>query len=198
MRLNGTKLDEYTCDACCTGKATRRHCKKLKGRQTKEICELIHSDVCGLLPVLSIGGSKYFITFVDDFSRMVSVRCLQTKHEVKEAVKNYITKVEHQTGKKVKRFRTDNGLEYCNEELIKYFDHLGIKHERANVETPQMNGVAECINKTLLNLTRTMLKPSRLPQKFWTEAVTTASYIKNRVGHSATKGAVPLTLWTGR
>ncbi|KAK2577746.1 hypothetical protein KPH14_012773, partial [Odynerus spinipes] len=129
---------------------------------------------------------------------LVEVKCLKTKAAVKDVIKEYIARIERQTGKKVKRFRTDNGLEYCNEELTTFFNKLGIKHERSNVETPQMNGVAERVNRTLLNLTRAMLKSSGLPQKFWAEAVTTAAYIKNRVGHSATQGVVPLTMWIDR
>lgn len=117
---------------------------------------------------------------------------------MKDAIKDYITKIERQTDKKIKRFRTDNGLEYCNKDLITYFNQLGIKHERSNAETPQMNDVAERINRTLLNLTRVMLKSSGLPQKFWAEAVTMTSYIKNRIGHLATKDIVPLIVWPDR
>ncbi|XP_076544682.1 uncharacterized protein LOC117610925 [Osmia lignaria lignaria] len=188
----------YTCDACCIGKATKSPCKSLKVRQTNHICELIHPDVYGPLPVQSVGGNRYFITFIDDFSRIVSMKCLKTKYEVKDAVRDYITRTERQTRKKIKRFRTDNGLEYCNSDLSTYFNQLGIKHERSNVETPQMNGVAERLHRTLLNLTRAMLKSSGLPQKFWAEAVVTAGYIKNRTGHSATGGIVPLTFWSDR
>nr|XP_034194668.1 uncharacterized protein LOC117610925 [Osmia lignaria] len=129
---------------------------------------------------------------------MVSVKCLKTKYEVKDAVTDYITRIERQTGKKIKRFRTDNGLEYCNNDLTAYFNQLEIKHERSNVETPQMNGVTKRLNRTLLNLTRAMLKSSGLPQKFWAEAVVMAGYIQNRTGHSATGGIVPLTFWSDR
>jgi len=146
---------------------------------------LVHSDVCGPLPVKSIGGCKYFITFIDDFSRKVDVVCMKSKDEAKHLIKNYIARVEREKGKKVKRFRTNNGLEYCNTELLSYFESLGIKHERSNVDTPQMNGVAERINRTLLELTRSMLKSAGLPQRFWAKAVTTAAYIKNRVCHQA-------------
>ncbi|XP_076660386.1 uncharacterized protein LOC143363725 [Halictus rubicundus] len=104
--------------------------------------------------------------------------------------------MECQTGKRLEY--TDNGLEYCNKDLTAYFNSLGIKHKRSNVETPQMNGVAERINRTLLNLIRAMLKSSGLPQRFWAEAVTTASYVKNRIGHPATKGEVSMAILTDR
>jgi len=68
--------------------------------------------------------------------------------------------------------------------LESYFRELGIKHETSNVETPQMNGIAEINIRTLLDMTKSMLASASLPQKFWAEAVTTAADIKNRVSHS--------------
>jgi len=147
------------------------------------------------MPVKSI-GSRYFITFTDDFSRNVTVLCISSKEEVKSCVKSYIARIEREKDRKVKRFRTDNGLEFCNKELSEYFRSAGIKHEKSNVETPQMNGVAERINRTLLDLTRSMLKSAHLPPKFWAEAVTTAAYIKNRVCHSTIRDQIPFTVWT--
>ena len=194
--LNDAKMDRHTCEACCIGKATKTACATLKSRQSREVCELIHSDLCGPMPVKSIGGSRYFITFTDDFSRSVTVLCISSKEEVKSCVKSYIARIEREKDRKVKRFRTDNGLEFCNKELSEYFRSAGIKHEKSNVETPQMNGVAERINRTLLDLTRSMLKSAYLPPKFWTEAVTTAAYIKNRVCHSTIRDQIPFTVWT--
>lgn len=196
--LDNARMDNFTCEACCISKATKNACKRLKSRQSKGICELIHSDLCGPMPVKSIGESRYFLTFTDDFSRSVTVMCIKSKEEVKDRVREYITRIERESDKRVKRFRTDNGLEFCNRELSTFFGSVGIKHERSNVETPQMNGVAERINRTLLDLTRSMLKSAQLPQKFWAEAVTTAAYIRNRVCHSSIEDQVPFTVWTGR
>lgn len=192
--LDNTKMDTFTCRACCIGKATKVACKKLKSRQTREICELIHSDLCGPMPVKSIGDSKYFLTFTDDFSRNVTVICIKSKDEVKTCVQNYITRIERERDRKVKRFRTNNGLEFCNQELSTFFKSVGIKHERSNVETPQVNGVAERINRTLLDLTKAMLKSACLPQKFCAETVTTTAYIKNTVCHSTINDQIPFTV----
>lgn len=177
------------------GKATKTACKKLKSRQSKDICELIHSDLCSPMPVKSIGGSRYFLTLTDDFSRNVTVKYIKSKEEVKDCVRDYIARAERESDRKVKRFRTDNGLEFCNRELSIFFKFVGIKYEKSNV-TPQMNGVAERINRTLLDLTRSMPKSARLPQKFWAEV--TAAYIKNKVCHSTINDQVPFTIWTER
>lgn len=69
--------------------------------------------------------------------------CIKSRKEITECVKRYIARVEREKRKKVKRFLTDNGLEYCNGQLTDFFKDTGIKHERFNVETPQMNGIAE-------------------------------------------------------
>jgi len=87
-------------------------------------------------------------------------------------------------------------IEYFNKSLKQIFDDMGIKHERTNVDTPQMNGVAERINRTLLDLVRAMLKNAELPQRFWAETVVTACYIKNRVIHSSINN-IPEKIWTG-
>jgi len=55
---------------------------------------------------------------------------LKSKEEVTDCVKKYIARVKREKGKRVKRFRTDNGLEYCNKELTEFFENTGIKHER--------------------------------------------------------------------
>lgn len=87
----------------------------------------------------------YFLTFPDDYSRKVIVYCLYSKDEVTKYVQKYIARVERETDRKVKRFRSNNGLEYCNKVLKRMFDEMGIKHEQTNVDTPQMNGIAERI-----------------------------------------------------
>ena len=102
--LDDAKMDRHTCEACCIGKATKTACATLKSRQSREVCELIHSDLCGPMPVKSIGGSRYFITFTDDFSRNVTIMCISSKEEVKSCVKNYIARIEREKDRKVKRF----------------------------------------------------------------------------------------------
>lgn len=73
---------------------------------------------------------------------------------------------------------------------------MGIRHERTNVDIPQINGITERINRTLMELVRAMLKSAKLPERFWAEAVITTCYIKNRVIHSSIND-VPERIWTG-
>ena len=75
--------------------------------------ERVHSDVCGLMKVNSLGGASYFVTFIDDFSRKVWAYTLKTKNQVLDKFKEFQASVERKSRKKVKCIRTDNGGEYC-------------------------------------------------------------------------------------
>lgn len=195
--LENTNIENVHCQGCIVGKSTKVACKQIKSKQTKAVLELVHSDLCGPMPVKSIGGSTYFLTFTDDYSRKTNVFCLKGKDEVTSYVQRYIARVERETDRKLKRIRTDNGLEFCNRELRNLFNNLGIRHERTNTYTPQMNGVAERINRTLLDLVRAMLNTAQLPERFWAEAILAACYVKNRTVHSAIEDNVPKGVWTG-
>ncbi|GKE94451.1 putative ribonuclease H-like domain-containing protein, partial [Tanacetum coccineum] len=83
--------------------------------------------------------------------------------------------------KKVKAIRCDNGTEFKNSNLIELCGSKGIKRDYSVARTPQQNGVAERKNRTLIEAARTMFADSKLPTMFWTEAVSTACYVLNRV-----------------
>ena len=117
---------------------------------------------------------------MDDFSRKVWVYFLKKRSEVFEWFKERKTLVEHESGKKVKSLRIDNGLEFCSHEFSNYCKQVGIVRRRACSETPQQNGIIERINKTILGNVRCLLKDSGLPKKFWVEAIATACYQINR------------------
>ena len=67
------------CEACIKGKMQRKHFPSLREVRSKRRLQLVHSDVCGPIPTVSIGGNKYFVTFVDDYSRYCAVYFLKNK-----------------------------------------------------------------------------------------------------------------------
>ncbi|GJY26810.1 putative ribonuclease H-like domain-containing protein [Tanacetum coccineum] len=83
--------------------------------------------------------------------------------------------------KRVKIIRSNNGTEFKNRDMLEFRGNKGIKQEYSNAKTPQQNGVAERMNRTLIKAARTMLADLLLPTTFWAEAVSTACYIFNRV-----------------
>ena len=128
----------------------------------------------------SHGGARYFITFIDDFSRKVWVYVLKHKSEAFEKFKDWLTLIENQTERRVKRLRTDNGLEYCCNDFEQFCIKKGIARHKTVRHTPQQNGLAERMNRTLVEKVRCMLFNANLSKHFWAEAVTTAAYLVNR------------------
>ncbi|UYV65931.1 hypothetical protein LAZ67_3005907 [Cordylochernes scorpioides] len=198
--VNGLEISKgemSICDDCCMTKSTMSPHKSSPYKiKTKNLLELIHSDLCG--PVDSFAGSRYFLTFTDDFSRRVTVYFLKHKDQVIEYFDIFRARAERETGHKIKRLRTDNGLEYCNENFKQKLKSLGIKHELTNSYSPQQNGVSERLNRSLLDMARASMHNADLPQKFWAESVNCAAYIKNRSLCSALDNKVPEEIWLSR
>lgn len=94
--------------------------------------------------------------------------------------------------------RTDNGLEFCNTKFDAYCKKHGIERNRTCVYTPQQNGVAERMNRTVMEKVRCMLSESGLEERFWAEAAATAAYVINRSPASAVDHNIPEQLWLGR
>ena len=184
------------CEPCAMGKNHRQPFPQSDTKTSKPL-ELIHMDVCGPMPVSSFGGSNYVATFLDDYTGYSLVRTLKTKGDVAAATKSVLNMLETSTGYAVINVRTDNGGEYVNRDLDTYFDSLGIIHYTTMPYTPEQNGKAERINRTLLEKAKSMLAESNLPPKAWGEAVMTANYLRNR---SPTSGRelTPYELITGK
>ena len=181
------------CEACIGGKLHRSRFE-ISSSQTKEPLEVVHSDVCGKLREKSIGGAEYFLTFIDDYTRYTWVYPLKTKDQV---FMEWKALVEKSVGKKLKTFRTDNGGEYTSNQFEDYLKGEGIRHECTIPKTPEQNGVAERLNRTLVESARSMLLDAKLPHKFWAEAVSTAAYLRNRCPTKAVKGMTPYEALTG-
>uniref|UniRef100_A0A2N9IKQ7 Integrase catalytic domain-containing protein n=1 Tax=Fagus sylvatica TaxID=28930 RepID=A0A2N9IKQ7_FAGSY len=154
----------------------------------------------------SFGGEKYFITFIDDFSRYGYVYLLHEKSQAINALKAYIAEVERQLDRKVKIIRSDRGGEYygrydgirqCPRPFAKFLEEHGICAQYTMLGTPQQNGVAERRNRTLMEMVRSMLSNSSVPISLWMEALKTAVYLLNRVPSKAVQ-KTPFELWTGR
>ena len=135
--------------------------------------------------VTSVGGSRYFVTFIDDCSHYTTVYMLKKKSEVLDKFKEFVESSERLIGKQVKKLRSDNGGEYISEEFAEYFKSRGILHEVAVPYTPQQNGVAECMNRTIIDTVRSMLHHGNLPLSFWAEAVSTAITSETKAQHHA-------------
>uniref|UniRef100_A0A7N2MUY1 Retrovirus-related Pol polyprotein from transposon TNT 1-94 n=1 Tax=Quercus lobata TaxID=97700 RepID=A0A7N2MUY1_QUELO len=160
--------------------------------------ELVHTDLWGPSPVASLGGSRYYITFIDDSSRKVWVYFLKNKSDVFETFKKWMAMVETETGLKVKCLRSDNGGEYIDGGFSEYCAAQGIRMEKTIPGTPQQNGVAERMNRTLNERARSMRLHSGLPKTFWADAVSTAAYLINRGPSVPMEFRLPEEVWSGK
>ena len=166
-------------------------------KKSNHSLDLVHSDVCGKIGTKSLGGSEYFVTFLDDHTRYIWVYILKHKGEVFQKFREWKALVEKSTECKVKTLRCDNGGEYTSAKFIAYLTQEGIKHELTTPHTPQQNGAAERLNRTLIEGVHTMLADSKLPHKFWAEALSTYAYLRNRSPTKLLSGITPHEAWYG-
>ena len=193
---NATK-DIKFCEPCVDGKHHRSSFPKSGSRRATKLLEIVHSDVCGRLEAKSLSGAEYFVTFIGDKSRYVWIYILKNKSEVFKKFLGWKSMVEKSSGEKIKTLRSDNGGEYTSKEFEDYLKKNGIRHERTVPKTPEQNGVAKRMNRILVETVRAMLSDSKLPKKFWAEALSTASYVRNRSPTTAVKAMTPYEVWKG-
>lgn len=183
-----------TCDTCQRNKSTRLPFKHSETQTTAPL-ELVHMDLCGPLP-FTLGKARYIATFLDDYSSYSMIKLLRYKSDVYQAVTDVFALLENKTDKKVKAVRTDNGGEYTSSLLSSYFKKKGIEPQTTMAYTPQQNGKAERLNRTLMEKTRSMLNGAGLPEALWGEAIMTANYLRNR-SPSTNRTKTPLELMFG-
>ncbi|KAJ9675422.1 hypothetical protein PVL29_024372 [Vitis rotundifolia] len=193
-----SNLDFSNFETCVT--------KKEKVDRCGSTLDLIHTDICGPLTPTTLGGYKYFITFIDDFSRYGYVELIHEKSDSLNVFKAFKAKVELQLGKPIKAVKSDRGGEYYGRydetgrnpgPFAKFLLECGIDARYTMSGTPQQNGVAERRNRTLLDMVRCMLSNSSLLEFLWGEALRTAAYILNQVP-SKSVPKTPYELWSGK
>ena len=153
--------------------------------------------MCGPLSVKSISGFKYFVTFIDDFSRKIFLYPIKEKSDVYNEFIKFKNLVENQHSRKIKILRTDNGTEYCNNKFKSFLTNCGIIHQTSTPYTPQQNGISERYNRTIIERVRCMLLDADLNKTFWAEAATTAAYLLNRIP-CRSDAVTPEEMWTNQ
>ena len=138
-------------------------------------------DLFGPVAYLSIGGNKYGLVIVDDYSRFTWVFFLFDKCQVRDKVKTFVRRAQKKFGLPIKKMRSDNVTEFKNTQVEEFLDEEGIKHEFSTPYTPQQNGVVERKNRTLIDMARTMLDEYKTPDLFWCKAINTACHAINRL-----------------
>jgi transposase InsO family protein len=165
--------------------------------RAKERLELVHGDLCGPVTPATPGGRHYFLLFIDDLSRYMWVVVLGSKGEVADTIRCVQAATEVECGRKLCMLRTDNGGEFTTAEFASYCADEGVQRHYSTPYSPQLNGVIERRNQTVVGMTRALLKQRGMPAVFWGEAVVTAVYILNRSPAKALNDRTPYEAWHG-
>ena len=196
-RIPDLTIESYpVCESCIQGKMTKAPFIGV-GHRATDLLELIHSDVYGPMYHTAMGGFRYFVIFIDDLSRYGYVFLIKHKSETFEKFKEFRNEVEKQTGMYIKCLRSDRGGEYMSSEFSDYLKENGILAQYSPPGTPQHNGVSERRNRTLLDMVRSMMSFTDLPEYLWGYALETAAHLLNRVPSKAIP-STPHEIWTGR
>ena len=198
VRLPSIKYnDDRVCDACAREKQVRASFKSKNYVSTSQPLELLHVDLFGPLRITSRGGKRYVFVIVDDYSRFTWTLFLTSKDESFEKFLVLLKKVEKRVGHSLVSLRSDHGKEFENPSCIKYYNEHGVDHNFSAHGTPKQNGVIERKNRTLQDMTRTMLVASGLPRNFWAKALNTPCYIINRCMIRPILNKTPYKLFKG-
>ncbi|UYV73840.1 hypothetical protein LAZ67_11001074, partial [Cordylochernes scorpioides] len=197
MELNKLEKQENdVCEICIMAKQTRKSFGNERSRATRPL-EIVHTDLCGPIEPLTHDNKKYIMTFLDDYTHFCYVYLLSNKYEAKEYIKEYVNEVERFLNAKVSKLRCDNGGEYANTQVKEWCKMKGIILDFTVPYTPQLNGKAERLNRTLIEKTRALLLDSKLNKEMWGEATRVAAYLINR-SPSNTIQTTPAQMWFGR
>ncbi|KAL2230806.1 UNVERIFIED_CONTAM: Retrovirus-related Pol polyprotein from transposon TNT 1-94 [Sesamum indicum] len=186
------------CEHCVFGKQKRVSFLTTGRTPRKEKLELVHTNLWGPAPVSSLGGSTYYMTFVDDSTGKVWVYFLKRKSDAFDTFRRWKALVENVIGLQVKCLRSNNGGEYSSEGIKNYCTDHGIRMHITIPGTPQQNGVAERMNRTLNERARCMRLKSGLPKMFWTDAVNTAAFLINRGPSVPLNNRIPVEVLSGK
>ena len=166
------------CPSCLLGKQTRQTFPQATLYRADKPLELIHGDLCGPITPSTPGGNRYIFVVVDDHSRYMWTILLKEKSEAFHKFRKLKGVLEHETKEKVGTFRTDRGGEFVSNEFNAYCNEEGITR---HLTAPQHNGVVERRNRTLMEMTRSLLKHMHMPNYLWGEAIRHATYLINRI-----------------
>ena len=178
--FSNNSLGDFHCDICEYAKHHRSSFPPISYRPSKPF-SVIHSDVWGPTNIPNRNNVKWFVTFIDDHTRLCWTYLIRDKTEVRTTFINFHSMIQTQFHTKIQILRTDNSTEYFNQTLGSYLRDQGIVHQSSCVESPQQNGIAERKNRHILEVSRALLFTTNVPKMFWGDAVLTATYLINRM-----------------
>jgi transposase InsO family protein len=168
------------CKHCALGKMTQLSFP-ISCTHTTEPLQLVHSDVWGPAPITSINGTRYYVSFVDDFSKFTWFFPLKHKSQVLSTFIHFKSTIENLLNHKLKVLRTDCEGEYTDSAFQNYCSTHDIFHQFSCPHTPQQNGVAERKHRHIVETSLSLISQSSLPLSYWPYAFATSVFLINRL-----------------
>ena len=142
---------------------------------------LVHSDIWGPINTPSLLGFRYFVIFVDDYSRVTYLYLMKEWYGLYSIFKSFYMEIKTRFNASLRIFWSDNAREYFYTSLSQFFNDHGIIHQSSCPHTSQQNGVVECKMRHLLEVTRALKFHMHVPKSYWSDAVLTACHLINRI-----------------
>ena len=172
----GNKISTGGCEGCHLGKSHRlKFVDHNSEPKPESIMDMVVADLCGPIYGYYISG------LIEVASGTVHVKIIKKKSDTAQDIMEWVTWAQTQTGKTLKRFHSDGGGEYISKELKAFFMKQGTTMTTTTKGTPQHNGMMERMNRTILNMARSMLWHGHMHVSYWMDAVLTSVYIINRI-----------------
>ena len=171
------KEAQNVCDVCTMAKMNRAPFKSQPKSVVKPL-QVVHADLIEM-EVTSIGGSKWALTIIDDYTDYANVIPIKHKDDAMFHLMKTMNEWETMTRFKVETFFTDRGGEFLNAEMQQFCAEKGIIHNKSTPRNHQQNGKAENTNRRFGDLVRSLLTQYALPKKLWAEAISYASHLHN-------------------
>ncbi len=198
MAVDESKPPSEQCETCVQAKQTIAPFPKKSDTEIAEIGDLTVMDLWGPASVRGIRGERYFATFTDVKARRTETAFCKHKSEALTLFKSYKARMETSRGIKLKRVRFDNGGEYVNDDFGDYLREEGIAIDTTAPRSSTQNGIAERLNRTLMDHAMAAVIAAGLPKFLWPDAVEHITYLKNRSPTRALEGITPVEAWTGK
>lgn len=198
MGLPNLKIENETCASCLLGKHARHPFPNSTPYRATQTLELIHGDLCGPITPPTAGKNRYIFVLIDDYSRYMWSILLKEKNEALEKFIIFKRVVEEETKSSIKTLRTDRGGEFTSNEFRIFCETSGINRHLTAPYSPQQNGLVERRNRTLMEMTRSILKHMSVPNYLWGEGVRHSTYLINRVATKFLESMTPYEALKGR
>ena len=193
-----SRVNHVVCEPCQLGKQTKEKHLGTQTLATSRPLELLHLDLMGQTKTKSLGGKRYIMAVVDDFTRYTWVILLRSKLDAPEHIEALCTRLLNEKNLKIGRIQSDHGKVFKNSYMESFCTRSGISQEFFAPITPQQNSVVERKNRVIQEMARAMLHNKDVARNLWGEAINTSCHTVNRVYFRLGTKKTPYKLWKGR